>query len=241
MTSVATYRGYTFADNEVNLVNLNRRLRYSPRNKKMFRTDTLTCTGELIYADTSTIVSHIDAVESALSQDGGDFTYTVGGVLAHSLRNTSDCLTGVRVINRSFPKGTPEQLASTRSFSFTLQANYDVTGGDDTIQWQESIEVTGTGGPYWIVVETVFGPVRFDLSIATAQYYRQYGSAIGFSSYPVPPPPISYTGEFGYKRRITNTSGINQGTQIKFFRTSWAYYLAADPRNGTFTNTPTSK
>jgi hypothetical protein len=245
MASVANYAGYTFADNEVNLVSVQRRLRLSPRGKKLIATYTMRCSGELIYSSTDTIITKIQAVENALKQEG-DFTYTVGGTLAHSLRNSGDCISGVKVIDYSFPTGDAAQLATTRTFAFTVQASYNVAA-DNIVSWQESIEVTGTGGPLWVVVNTVAGiqtsggPLAFFLAPATAQYYHQYGHAIGFSDYPVPTPPINSQIEFGYRRRITNTSGVNQGTQIKFYKTSWSYYMATDPRNGTFTNTPTSK
>lgn len=246
MASVAVLGGYTFADNEVNLVSLSRNTVYSPRGKKMYSIVRLDCSGELIYADAATIISKMQAVENAFKQ-GGDFTYTVGNVLVHSLRNTADCVSGVQVLNYSFPKGDSAQFATTRTFSFTLQGKYDVAGNEDIISWQESVEVTGTGGPLWVVVNTIAGvqtlggPLGFFLAPATAQYYHQYGHAVGFSQYPVPAPPLNSTWEFGYKRRITNTSGTNQGSQIRFFKTSWSYYFATDPRLGTFTNTPTSK
>ncbi len=246
MASVASLGGYTFADNEVNLVSLSRTTAYSPRGKRMYAQVQLDCYGELIYSTAAEIIAKQQAIEAAFKQ-GGDFVYKVGGIEVHALRNTGDNISGVQVVRYAFPKGDGAQYATTRSFSFTVRGKYDLAGNEDTIQWQESIEVTGTGGPLWVVVNSVAGvqsfggPVGYFLAPYTAQYYHQYGHAIGYSNYPVPAPPIAPDWEFGYKRRITNTSGVNQGNQIKMFKTSWSYYFATDPRLGTFTNTPTSK
>jgi len=246
VASVAVYGGYTHTDNEVNLVSVQRRKNFSPRHKALTETRTVNLRGELIYSTSQSIITTATNVMNAYSQDYRDFTYTVGGVVVEQLRNTGDCLSGVQVVNKTFPAGGPEQFATTRTFGVTLQATYD-TCEDDTVSWRESIEVTGTGGPLWVVVQgvagvqTLGGPFAYFLAPATAQYYHQYGEAVGFTNYPVPPPPINSAWEFGFRRRITNTSGVNQGKQIKFYKTSWSYYMATDPRIGVFSNTPTSK
>jgi len=237
MASVAAIGGYTHTDNEVNLVMVDYQTRYSPRNRALTQTRTMHITGELIYADTSTIVQHANEVFNAYT-DGKDFTYTVGGVLAHELRNTGDCLSGVRVVRKSFPSGGPEQLATTRAFSITLQAVYSASV-DDLVSWNESVEVQGTGGPICTIVDTLYGPFLEFLSVSSAIYYHQSGSAVGFTTYPTPPPPMFSPYEFVHRRSIKRFSGTQQGTGIKFFRTSWSYHFPAAP--GSYNDLPTSK
>jgi len=237
MASVATIGGYTHTDNEVNLVMVDYRTRYSPRNRSLTQTRTMHITGELIYTDTATIVQHANNVFNAYT-DGKDFTYTVGGVVAHSLSNSGDCLSGVRVISKSFPSGGPEQLATTRTFSVTLQAVYSAST-DDLVSWQESVEVRGTGGPIWVAANTLYGAYIEPISSASLITYSQTGSAVGFSSYPQPSPPIFSPFEYTHRRSIRRSSGTQQGTGIKFFRTSWHYEFPALP--GSYNDLPTSK
>jgi len=237
MASVAVYGGYAHADNEVNLVMVDYRTRYSPRNRSLTQTRTMQISGELIYTDTSTIVQHANEVFNAYT-DGKDFTYTVGGVLAHELRNTGECLSGVRVVNKSFPSGGPEQLATTRTFSVTLQGVYSASE-DDLVSWDESVEVRGTGGPIWVASNTIYGAYIEPISSASLLTYSQTGSAVGFSSYPQPSPPIFSPFEYTHRRSIRRSSGTQQGTGIKFFRTTWHYEFPALP--GSYNELPTSK
>lgn len=238
MASVCVYRGYTHADNEINLVSVDYRTQYSPRRRKLTETRTMRIQGELILSSTANIVQRAADIINAYSQDYGDFTYTVGGVLAHSLTNSNGCISGVKVVNKQFPSGGPEQLATTRTFGATLQATYDVSE-DDVVSWQESVEVIGTGGPIWVAANTIYGAYIEPLSSASLITYSQTGSAVGFSNYPTPSPPIFSPFEYTHRRSIRRTSGTQQGTGIKYFRTAWHYEFPALP--GTYNDLPTSK
>jgi hypothetical protein len=238
MASVAVYRGHVHADDEVNLVSVENQKQFSPRNRALTETRRIHLSGELNYSTPQTIVDAAAAVINAYSQDYGDFTYTVGGVLAHHLRNTGDCLSGVKVVSTTFPHGNPAELATTRTFGVTLEATYSVVE-DDLVSWRESIETTGNGGPMRVVTQTLFGPVLDTLGLSTAIFYRQYGSAVGFSDYPAPPGAFLGGYEFGYRRQILRTSGVQQGTGIKFFTTHWTYHMATEPGTAFF-GIPTS-
>lgn len=230
MASVATYRGYTHADNEVNLVSVNYRTVYSPRRRKLAEIRTMRLQGELVYSDTTTIVQKAAAVIAAYSQDYGDFTYTVNDVPAHTLTNSAGCISGVKVISKDFPSGGPEQLATTRTFGVTLQATYDVSE-DNIVSWRESVQVQGTGGPLFTVTNTLIGPVVDALAPYTALFYRQSGTAVGFKDYPVPPGPLDSNWELGHLRTITNTTGVQQGTGIRYYTTSWVYHMVTGANN----------
>ncbi len=226
MASVAVYGGLVHADNEMNLVTMDYRTQYSPRNRKLIETRTLSARGEFIYDGAALIVPKINAAIAAYSLDYKDFTYTVGGVLAHQLKNDANCISGVKVISKNFPSGSPEQLATTRTFGVTLQAKYDVCE-DNIVQWTESLSVTGTGGPVKSVVNTIYGPLQFYYAPSSAVYVRQSGTSLGFNTFPDPPPPIGNTdAEFLDRHHITQTSGTQQGTGIRYYRTSWSYQFA---------------
>lgn len=230
MSSIASYRGYVHAPSEVNLVGVDYRTVYSPRNRKLAEVRTFRLRGELIYSDSATIIQKAAEVVNAYSQDGGDFTYSVGGVVAHSLTNSANCISGVRVISKDFPSGGPEQLATTRTFGVTLQATYDVSE-DNIVSWRESVQVQGTGGPLFTVTNTLIGPVVDALAPYTALFYRQSGTAVGFKDYPVPPGPLDSNWELGHLRTITNTTGVQQGTGIRYYTTSWVYHMVTGANN----------
>lgn len=230
MSSLAVYRGYAHTADEINLVNVSYVKRYSPRNRALTETRTMQIQGELIYSGTASIVSKANDVINAYSQDYGDFSYTVGGVLAHSLTNSAGCTSGVKVIGKQFPSGGPEQLATTRTFGATLQATYDVSE-DNIVSWRESVQTTGTGGPLFVITDSLIGPIVDTLAPYTALYYRQSGTAVGFDSYPNPPGPLDANWEFGHRRSITKTTGVQQGTGIRYYTTSWVYYMVTGPNN----------
>lgn len=240
MASVAVIGGYTFADNEINLVTVSQQTRYSPRSRKLYKQVAMNLYGELIYDGPAAIVAKVQAVENAIRDDYKDFTYTVGGVPAHSL-TSNNCLSGVKVLSYSLPKGTPEQLATTRSISITLQGLYE-TAEDNLVSWTERIKTVGTGGPKFVVIDTVYGPFKIYTQIQSAQYYYQRGSAVGWSSYPDAPGPVNPDGEFLDKRELERGSGRNLGQALRYFSTTWGYYMGRDVGTfGTVDYFPTSQ
>lgn len=241
MASVCTLSGFQFADNECNLASFAKQTVFSPRKKKLQEIRTVDLEGELIYSDTTTIVSHINSLESALNTVTLDFRYTVAGTLSHQLLNSSDCCSGVRVVSYSLPKGTPEQLATTRTFKIRLQGTYDAAESD-LVSWTESIETIGTGGPKFFVVDTATIPIAVFTSTASAVYYQQTGMAIGYRNYPDPPGPVTTQGEFVWRRRIARISGRQTGNGLRFFGRKWSYYIGRDVTTfGAFDPLPTSQ
>ncbi len=227
MASVTSWGGYVHPDNEVNLVTMNVQTRFSPRNKRLSQTKTVSLYGEIQTSTVTAFMARITALENAYSIDGQDFRYTIDGVVTHTLLNSSNCISGVGVVNRSFPRGDGAEFATKRTFSITLQATYD-TSETDLVSWTESIETIGTGGPKFLVVETIGGPVAVYTTLNSAQYYHQTGVAVGYVNYPNPPGPVNVPGEFLDRRRITHISGRNMGSQLRFFTTKWSYFMGRD-------------
>lgn len=230
MASVLTYNGFPFEDNEANLVGVSKRAVYSERSRKLQQTVEWDVVGEIQKSTVGAIITRIAAIEQALSNDGGDATYAIDGVVAHRL--SANSASGTRVVYASFPRGDAAELATKRTFSFKLRATYDATsqpGGDDLVSWQESISIEGDGGP-WVVtihempgIQSSGGPVAYVICPRTLQYYQQTGMAVGYNSYPVPPGPVNPAGHFGYLQRISYGSGRQTGNGIHFFTTRWSY------------------
>ena len=231
MASVAQYGGITFQDNEVNLVTVSSVAKYSDRNRRLQHLVTMQCFGEIQLDTVANIISRANSYDAGLKVNGLDFRYTVGGTLAHAMLNGSDCISGTRVVQRSFPKGDGTELANRRSFSFTVQALYDAID-DDLVSWQETVETIGDGGPRFFILEDAVGgpPVRIITAIRTIVTYRQSGMAVGYSAYPTPPSAgAGGSGILTPASRITKMSARQMGNGLRFYPIKWSYLMYNDP------------
>jgi len=228
MASVATWGSTSFADNEVNLVNVNTTSRFSQRNRRLQNIVSMQCFGEIQAANVALIVAQANAYDAALSVNNQDFRYTVAGSIAHAMLNDSSCLSGTRIVQKSFPKGDGTELANRRSFSFTVQAVYDAVD-DDLVSWQESVETVGDGGPRFFILESALTvPVGIVTANNTVVAYNQRGMAVGYSAYPTPPGPVNPAGEMRAARRITRMSAQQLGNGLRFFPIKWSYVMYRD-------------
>lgn len=234
MASICKWGGYEFASNEVNLVTVNRHAKYSERNRRLQNIISMQCYGE-IQGELSTQLSRMADIENALKNDGRDFRYEVNGSLAHSMLNSGDCISGTRIVQRSFPKGDAAELANRRSFSFTVQGIYDAKEGDDLVSWQETVEVIGNGGPDFFVLRGAGSPVAIFTAPVTEQRIRQTGSAVGYAAYPTPPGYVGGTGpngtvtEYGPAQRIIRSNPKQLGNGYRFWPIRWYYQGVHDP------------
>jgi hypothetical protein len=224
VASVLTFNG-THEDNEANLVSVSKRAVYSQRQKKLQHIIEWDIVGEIQKSSVADIIARIQALEQQYSQDGTSATYSIDGTVAHQLAGG---VSGVRVVYAAFPKGDPAELATKRSFAVKLRAVNDAVE-DDLVSWQESITIEGDGGPLLVGATLIgYGPLVYYLAPKTAQIYIQTGTAVGYSTYPVPPGPVNPQGIFGHKTRITYTSGRQVGNGIRFFTTRWYYHQFRD-------------
>jgi hypothetical protein len=222
MAQVATYGGYVHDDNECNLVRIDYRNQLSPRGKRLNAIVTFYLHGELLETGTA-LFNKITALGNAYRQDYGNFTYSIGGVITHQLlSNTADCISGVRVLNISLPKGDGAELTVKRTYSLTLQATYD-QAESELVSWQESIHYIGNTGPRYEIIETFNGPIAVLTAISTAQRIIQTGKAVGYTTYVLPPGPLLPNNEHQDQRRVSLVGGVNVGQQSRFYTTSWQY------------------
>lgn len=249
MASVLTFNGFAHQENEANLTGISKRTILGPRNRKLQQVIEWDATVEVVGSTVAEIIARIQTLEQVYSQDGGEATYSIDGAVAHRLPANS--ISGVRVAYAGFPKGNPEELCTQRTFAIKLRATYDAqtqAGGDDLVFWKETISTEGDGSPLVIVVtevpgvQTVGGLFAAELAPRTPVYYTQRGTAIGYATYPVPPPPFNPAGHFGYLQRITRTSGRQVGNGIRFFQVDWYYRMGRDVvAFGALDPIPTSK
>lgn len=241
MAAIAVLGGHTFDADELSLVSVAKQSVYSQRGKRIQRQVVMQCEGELLGANSDAIITKIQQIENALKDDSKEFRFSVGGTLAHAML-LNECVSGIKVIQQAFPKHQDGELATVRTFSFTLQGTYDAVE-DDLVYWEESIEQVGDGGPRFYVLETAESiPQAIFTSNYTAVTYHQAGRAIGYASYPAPPGPVIPSGELRPARRVRRTSGRNLGSAIRFYGRSWSYTMFNDPETfGASDPIPTSK
>lgn len=187
----------------------------------------------------SAIRTAIQTRELAYSVDGGNFTFLHddGSLSAHSLDNAS-AIGGVRVVDFSFPKGDAAEYATQRTFTVTLEADYPLASGG-LMSFQETIEVTGTGGPRKIIIETLNGDAQEQIvNQKTKVTITQRGSAVGYLSYPVAdiPGPVSPDAERQDRRQVSYGSPTNQNGSFINWPVNWTYYHELTTPAGAFPN-----
>ncbi len=240
MAVVFRYGGYSSGDDEAELTKVEKQPTFSGRGKRLTHKETWHVNGELMQATPALIIAAANSLITAFAQDGKTATFTVSGTEAHRL--SSDSVSGVRVVYTSFEKQDPAELATVRTYQIVLEATYDACD-DNLVAWEESLEITGTGGPYTIAIETMDGPQLITMSNRTGFYYTQSGQAVGYLTYPNTPGPIDPQAEFAFRRRVRRKSGRQMGNGIRFYTITWVYYFARDPAGfgGTVPEFPTSK
>lgn len=126
-----------------------------------------------------------------------------------ALKTDSGSLTGTCLINAksisgvvvtdgpNFEDGMTPEYVAIRTARFKAEARYLFSGtADALVNYQESITVTGNGGPIrkWRIPVNA-PPIRQETTKYSIIRTVQQGSAIGYTKYPIPPAPI-YGTEF---------------------------------------------
>lgn len=233
--SYFVYNGYQHESGEVNLTRMNITYTPSSRGLRMERTDTLYLEGEIMASGAAAVLTRAQEIINTYNNDYGNARLYLddGTATTHGLENDSPFnITGVHVMDRSWPKGGAEELANMRTFKITLQATY-ADNESQLIQWEETLEFQGTGGPRIEVIETYFGPIAYTQALATAQRIVQSGHAIGYTAYVTPPGPIFPEVEHVDRRVIRLGSAKQRGRIATFYPSSWQYYFTtAVPLSG---------
>jgi hypothetical protein len=223
------YGGTQFDSGVVNLTRMNIRYRHSKRGKRISRIDTLFLQGEICEDGESAVLTEINNLATTFNTDYQNARLYLddGTPTPHGLTNDSPfCMTGVRVIERSWPKGGPEELANMRTWHVTLEAEY-ADCESQILEWSETLEFIGTTGPRYEVVETYFGPYANLECLRTSQRIIQSGSALGYSANVLPPGPLFPQNEHVDRRVEKVGSGQCLGNQYAYFPTYWTYYFSS--------------
>lgn len=217
------YGSYQHPSAEVNLAKMDISYRPSPRGKRIERVDRFHLFGQFCEDSTSEVVDRIEELIAAYDVDYQDCgLYLDDDTLTpHNMSNAAS-VSGVRVLHRSWDGGR-EELATTRTFDIVLQVVYPEVE-DQLVEWHETVEIIGTGGPRFKITDTYFGPIATQVAEATAQTIIQYGNCVGYGAHIPPPGPLYSEYEHVDRRRIVYASGKNAGRIATHYPTAWTYH-----------------
>lgn len=178
-------------------------------------------------ADSTTLISAAsEALADALAVPYRDLIlYTDAGVATHVALLNSGSMGGVVCSGPNFDNGKGAELSTYRTFSFTAKAEYPLTPGAFVLQsFTERISTSGTGGPRFVIREALTGlPQKQIVKQRTKCSANQSGQAVGYLSYPTPPPPLWPNDEKLDQRSLTVTAPKYRGRTFQDYAISWAY------------------
>lgn len=230
------YGAFQHRDNEAKLMaffvksELSRRNRRVKMHYEMHLQLELTLPADGTVYTTTTAQAWLDSrirqIINAYSLDGQDaiFYHDNGTPTRHSL-TSGNSLSGVRVVQRSWPTGDGAEYATTRTGYVVLRASYaDVES--QLFEYSETVHSIGNGTKRWRAEELEIGaPRSYDLNQRTVQRVIQTGHAIGFQGY-----PLAYFGplygpqfEHGDLREVTPGHPRYMGNGYAYYPISWTF------------------
>jgi hypothetical protein len=229
------YGAYTHSDNEVNLVSFSHRVIHSDRGRPGVVRKTAKLEGVLIASTQANIKSAIQSLQAAYTLQGRDWgLYHDNGTASPHILVNADSLSGVRVVELSFPKGDGAEYATQRTYSITLEATY-AASNEALHSFSETLSIQGDGGPRFVVIPVLNGPPQKQITHqATPVTAQQTGQAVGMFAYPSPAPPIFPFAEKRERRTIATQAPRSEGNQFVLWPISWSYYFESPtPLSGT--------
>lgn len=210
-------------------ISITRSERRDTTGRKIGYTERWEVQGWLVAASVADLTTAINSLKAACV-DGVDVGLYVAGspdvATSHILTNAST-VGGTRLEGPKFPVGQGAEYANQRSFTLSVEADFDAAGIAGTlVSFQETVSITGTGGPRFVTQTPLDGPViAQQVSRFSPVAVVQAGSAIGHTSYPTVPGPLLSSGEHYDQRQVTYKSPQRQadGAAYRGYEVSWQY------------------
>ena len=185
--------------------------------------ETWTIQGRKVAADQATLNTALSALESAYSTNNKNLILYLnnGSASVHQL-NVNGSIRGVQVTSGpNYPQGANAQFSTFRDYTITVSADYSSEDDNQNFSYNESFTYQGSGGPRYIVRETLAGaPVTQYLTQSSVRFLVQQGSAQNLMLYPVASPPIQ-TNQMPERTTVTNTTQSRNGRVV--YITRWSY------------------
>jgi hypothetical protein len=133
----------------------------------------------------------------------------------------------VRVKSLDFPRGDGAEYSTFRTYRITLEADFPDTAGN-LLEYAEALDFEGTGGPRRVFLEVLEGLPQEQIGTErTTTRATQHGRAVGYGTYPVPPPPVWPAAELPHRRRISLRTPERVGNQFARYPVEWHYAFEA--------------
>lgn len=207
---ILTYNGYSHPDNEANVI-ISRAGVAAEDGFIYAYNETWNITG-ILHGDTDAeLVQNMAALLAAYSIQGGNLTWTKGGVTMHQLVS-ADTLTGTKVTALpQFPKNTGGELTTFRTYNITVEAEVPFVSLNPLspliLKYEESISTTGTGGPKIGFLPTLTGlHQKQQLTEKSTVTIVQSGMSTGLGAYPTPNTPLWPDYEHAERRQINQAA-----------------------------------
>lgn len=228
-TAFYKYGAYQFEAGECDLLRTNVINKLSPRGNRLMREVTHFIRATIIADTQADLSARIAEIQNAFSFDYQDAGLWLDSTTPsqHLLTNDAFCVSGVRVLQRSFPEGGGDEYVTARTFSATIQAVYD-DADSQYVEWHEDLQFTGTCGPTFEWIDGWFGPVLSQTAESSVQTIIQRGHGVAYGAILVPPGPLFPSYEHLEKRTITYGSPRFLGNQFRFYPTSWTYVFSSN-------------
>lgn len=180
----------------------------------------------ILQADTfATLTTALGQLEAAYLLPNKDLILTSSmGNTAHKLRFSD--WDSIRPNGISYPVGAGGEYTTWRSYSTRVTAKKKPTngqGGDRIVEYSETIEITGNGGPDWIYQPVVSGNwPSANLTDRTPVFITQSGEAVGLDDY-IYGIPIFPANEIGKQRRQKRGTARKRKPVPSEYPSAWQY------------------
>jgi hypothetical protein len=218
------YGSYTHDQNECALV-IEKRAVFSPRGERQFVRETWHVAGIKQAASQGALTAALAELRSAYNVNGRDAGLYLddGATLTDHYLTSSATLGGVRVTGLDFPRGEGAEYSTFRTYRITLEADFPDTT-TNLLEYDESLNFEGNGGPRRVFLEVLEGlPQEQIANQCTTCRATQHGRAVGYGTYPVPPPPIWPAAELADRRRIILRTPERYAGQFARYPVEWHY------------------
>lgn len=175
--------------------------------------------------DVAALTTAINRLEDAyLKVDQEAAIRTQTGYTSHRLRPAD--WDSIRCVDLNYPIGDGAEYTSYRTYSLRIEAKKRPTaadGGDPVIEYSESIEILGSGGPDWMFQAVTSGDwPAATLTEKTPITVVQSGSAVGATAY-IYGVPIFPAAEKGKLRRAMRQTPQKRRPDPSRYPSSWSY------------------
>lgn len=223
------YGNYTH-DSNLASFSINRENRYHPLSNapvsQVYRVAIRGTLRDTTQAGLRTQINALDAAYAIQGQEWGLY-HDDATLSAHYLPHSSTLMRPIRVVKPpSYDRSEAAEYATERTYSIELEAEYR-SWEPNFIEFSESVTISGTGGPRYVVTELLLTlPVRDKVTNATLVKATQSGQAFGWQSrpYSIVPPPLWPQVEDVWARQITEISPEQQGPGLyRRYGIAWSY------------------